>query len=117
MLSIWSLPAISSNIFPNKLELAATLVEARPCLRSCGRLAAVGLKIKYLPDAIGILGTITCHLTEASLAEWMSAAGFHVERIVSPLSSLHDGEGSLFPYVLLARLLAILIDSGFRSIA
>jgi SAM-dependent methyltransferase len=76
----------TSNFFehlPAKSSLVATLSEAFRCLKSGGRLIALGPNIKYLPGEYWDFFDHQTILTELSLAEALELCGFVVERTIA----------------------------------
>jgi SAM-dependent methyltransferase len=72
----------TSNFFehlPNKATLAATLTQAHRCLKSGGRLIAMGPNIKFLPGAYWDFWDHHLPLTELSLSEGLRNIGFRIE--------------------------------------
>jgi SAM-dependent methyltransferase len=73
----------TSNFFehlPGKHSLAGTLAQAHRCLRPGGKLIALGPNIKYLPGAYWDFWDHCLPLTESSLSEGITAAGFRIIR-------------------------------------
>lgn len=86
---LWPLPensldaVFTSNFFehlPDKATLGRTLDQARRCLRTGGRLIALGPNIKYLPGAYWDFWDHYLPLTETSLCEGLENRGFQIER-------------------------------------
>lgn len=86
--SPWPLAAESldvvftSNFFehlPDKNVLTRTLQQAYRCLKSGGRLIAMGPNIKYVPGAYWDFWDHYLPLTEASLSEGLELVGFDIE--------------------------------------
>jgi SAM-dependent methyltransferase len=84
----WALPAeqldvvFTSNFFehlPDKSALGRTLDEAFRCLKSGGRLIALGPNIKFTRGAYWDFWDHYLPLTEASLSEGMRVRGFHID--------------------------------------
>jgi SAM-dependent methyltransferase len=76
----------TSNFFehlPGKPSLLSTLSEAFRCLKSGGRLIALGPNIKYLPGEYWDFFDHHTILTELSLAEALELCGFVVERTIA----------------------------------
>ena len=76
----------TSNFFehlPNKYSLRQTLKQAFRCLRSGGRLIAVGPNIKYLPGAYWDFFDHHIMLTEQSLGEALQVEGFLLDKVIS----------------------------------
>jgi SAM-dependent methyltransferase len=85
----WELPddsldvVFTSNFFehlPDKATLARTLQQARRCLKSGGKLIAMGPNIKLLPGAYWDFFDHYLPLTELSLSEGLATNGFVLER-------------------------------------
>jgi len=83
----WQLPdssldvVFTSNFFehlPDKLALRSTLREAARCLRSGGRLVALGPNIKFVQGAYWDFWDHFLCLTEMSLAEAMETNGYRM---------------------------------------
>ena len=75
----------TSNFFehlPDKDALRRTLHEAFRCLKPGGRLICLGPNIRYLPGAYWDFWDHYLPLTERSLTEILTLAGFRVERVV-----------------------------------
>jgi len=73
----------TSNFFehlPSKRDVRAALIESRRCLRSGGRLIALGPNIRYLNGAYWDFYDHYVPLTERSLGEVMVETGFTVEQ-------------------------------------
>jgi len=88
----WPLPdasldaAFTSNFLehlPDKALLVATVKEAFRCLKPGGRLICLGPNIRYLPGAYWDFFDHYIPLTERSLAECLTTAGFAIERSVA----------------------------------
>jgi SAM-dependent methyltransferase len=106
----WPIPdntldlVFTSNFFehlPDKSSLAATLQEARRCLRPGGRLVALGPNIKYLPGAYWDFWDHYLPLTEASLSEGLETAGFHLEKVVARFLPYTMSKGVRYPLIFL----------------
>jgi len=72
----------TSNFFehlPSKDDLAKTIVEARRCLRSGGRLIAMGPNVKFVGGAYWDYFDHHIALTDRSLVEALETAGFRIE--------------------------------------
>jgi SAM-dependent methyltransferase len=94
----------TSNFFehlPDKASLAATLLEARRCLRPGGRLVALGPNIKYLAGPYWDFWDHYLPLTEASLAEGLQTAGFRLERVIPRFLPFTMAHGPRYPLMLL----------------
>lgn len=85
----WPLPdadldlVFTSNFFehlPDKAALGRTLAEAFRCLKSNGRLLALGPNIKFTGGRYWDFWDHYLPLTEASLSEGLKTTGFAVER-------------------------------------
>ena len=85
--SRWPLPDASLDVvftsnflehLPDKVALGRTLDEAHRCLRSGGRLVAMGPNIKYLPGEYWDFWDHYLPLTEMSLKEALVVRGFLV---------------------------------------
>src|ERR1043165_5219610 len=85
----WQLPdesldtVFTSNFFehlPDKAALGRTLQQVRRCLKTGGKLIAMGPNIKYLPGAYWDFWDHYLPLTETSLGEGLSTNGFVVEQ-------------------------------------
>lgn len=112
----WDLPdksldvVFTSNFFehlPDKAALKATLEQAYRCLKPGGCLICLGPNIKYLPGAYWDFWDHYLPLTELSLAEGLSLAGFRVERNVArflPYSMSQGFQPPLFFLQLYLRL-------------
>jgi len=105
----WPLPddtldlVFTSNFFehlPSKSSLAATLHEARRCLRPGRRLVCLGPNIKYLPGAYWDFWDHYLPLTEASLAEGLQMVGFKLERVVPRFLPYTMADGPRYPLFL-----------------
>ncbi|MDR2675292.1 MAG: methyltransferase domain-containing protein [Opitutaceae bacterium] len=71
----------TSNFFehlPDKTALQRTLAEARRCLKSGGRLIAMGPNIRCVPGAYWDFWDHYLPLTELSLAEGLQSLGFEI---------------------------------------
>jgi SAM-dependent methyltransferase len=86
----WPLPpgsldvAFSSNFFehlPSKQALEATLLEALRCLKSGGRLIAMGPNIRYVGGAYWDFFDHYLPLTDRSLVEVLTKCGFETELV------------------------------------
>jgi SAM-dependent methyltransferase len=84
----WALPdnsldvVFTSNFFEHlytKQDLRATLLQAWRCLRSGGRIIAMGPNIRYLPGEYWDFYDHYLALTELSLGEVMTETGFTLE--------------------------------------
>jgi SAM-dependent methyltransferase len=72
----------TSNFFEHlytKNDLRDTLLQARRCLRTGGRIIALGPNIRYLPGEYWDFYDHYLALTELSLGEVMTATGFSLE--------------------------------------
>ena len=87
----WGIPAsaldlvFTSNFFehlPGKDALRSTLAQALRCLKPGGRLVCMGPNIRFLPDVYWDFWDHHLALSDRSLAEGLSLAGFAVERCV-----------------------------------
>lgn len=87
----WPLPdaaldvVFTSNFFehlPSKQALGATIDEVRRCLRSGGRLIAMGPNVRFLGGAYWDFWDHHLALTELSVAEALAARGFRMERVI-----------------------------------
>jgi SAM-dependent methyltransferase len=87
----WPLPddsldlVFTSNFFehlPTKDALRRTLHQALRCLRPGGRIVCLGPNIRFLPGAYWDFWDHYLPLTDRSLVEGLSLAGFAVERCV-----------------------------------
>ena len=75
----------TSNFFehlPHKDALRATLGQALRCLKPGGRLVCMGPNIRFLPDVYWDFWDHHLPLSDRSLAEGLSLAGFSVERVI-----------------------------------
>ena len=110
----WPLPedsldvVFTSNFFehlPTRPALEETLAEAHRCLRSGGRLVALGPNIKYLGGAYWDFWDHYLPLTEASLAEVIEIAGLTVVESVPRFLPYTMSAGRQYPgFVLRAYL-------------
>ncbi|HEV1995559.1 MAG TPA: class I SAM-dependent methyltransferase [Candidatus Acidoferrum sp.] len=76
----------TSNFFehlPTKGHLMLTLQEAHRCLRSGGRLIAMGPNVKHLPGAYWDFFDHHIPLTELALQEALEVAGFRCLEVIS----------------------------------
>lgn len=100
----------TSNFFehlPDTRALARTLVEAKRCLKSGGRIIAMGPNIKYLP---GVYWDFLDHhiaLTENSLSEALSQAGLRVESSIDKFLPFTMVDGPKYPTSFVALYLRI----------
>jgi SAM-dependent methyltransferase len=87
----WQLPAESldvvftSNFFehlPSKQALADTVDQAKRCLRSGGRIIAMGPNVRHIGGAYWDFWDHHLALTDRSLKEHLNLQGFHPEKIV-----------------------------------
>lgn len=87
----WALPdeslevVFTSNFFEHletKRELRETLLQARRCLRTGGRIVALGPNIRYLAGSYWDFYDHYLPLTELSLGEVLTETGFTVEEQV-----------------------------------
>ncbi len=106
----WPLPAndldvvFTSNFFehlPNKETLQRTLGEAWRCLKPHGRIICLGPNIKYLPGQYWDFWDHDLPLTELSLQEGLSLAGFVVERTIPRFLPYSMSQGFTPPLALL----------------
>lgn len=102
----WSLPSNSldvvftSNFFehlPDKDALARTLREAERCLKSGGRLIAMGPNIKYVPGIYWDFWDHHVPLTEQSLSEAMMLEGFSIEKCLDKFLPFTMVNGPRYP--------------------
>jgi SAM-dependent methyltransferase len=94
----------TSNFFehlPDKASLARTLGEVRRCLKPGGRLVALGPNIKFLPGRYWDFWDHSLPLTECSLAEGLTAAGFEVEARMARFLPYTMSQGPRYPLILL----------------
>jgi len=90
--STWALPderldvVFTSNFFehlPSKEALSATIGQAKRCLRSGGRLIAMGPNVKYVGGAYWDFWDHHLALSDVSLKELLSLQGFEIERTIN----------------------------------
>lgn len=90
----------TSNFFehlPDKQALARTLREANRCLKSGGRLIAMGPNIKYVPGAYWDFIDHHLPLTELSLAEAFTQQGFRIEKRIDKFLPFTMASGPQYP--------------------
>ena len=90
----------TSNFFehlPNKRALSDTLAQACRCLKSGGRLMALGPNIKYLPGAYWDFWDHHLALTELALQEALTLQGFKIERCISRFLPYTMSQGRQYP--------------------
>lgn len=100
----------TSNFFehlPDKSALGRTLDEIRRCLRSGGRLVAMGPNIKYLPGRYWDFWDHHVALTETSLKEALVTRGFRVERCFGKFLPYTMVSGPRYPLFLLRAYLRL----------
>lgn len=114
--AVWPLPensldvVFTSNFFehlPDKRTLAATLEQARRCLRPGGLLIAMGPNIKFLPGAYWDFWDHHLPLTEASLSEGLLTHGFEVVQCHDRFLPYTMAHGPRYPLLLLKLYLKI----------
>ncbi len=102
----WGLPdnsldvVFTSNFFehlPDKGALGKTLDEVRRCLRTGGRLIAMGPNIKYLPGAYWDFWDHYLPLTEASLAEALANRRFAITSCIARFLPYTMAGGPRYP--------------------
>jgi hypothetical protein len=94
----------TSNFFehlPDKAALGSTLDQARRCLKSGGKLIAMGPNIKFLPGAYWDFWDHYLPLTEASMAEGLRVHGFDVLRCLDRFLPYTMAHGPQYPLILL----------------
>ncbi len=94
----------TSNFFehlPDKRTLAATLDQARRCLKPGGCLIAMGPNIKFLPGAYWDFWDHHLPLTEASLSEGLQTHGFELVRCVDRFLPYTMAHGPRYPLLFL----------------
>jgi len=100
----------TSNFFehlPAKAALAATLVEARRCLRPGGRLIAMGPNIRCLPGAYWDFFDHHIPLSDASLGEALMVSGFELETMIGRFLPYTMVGGPEYPLSFLRLYLAL----------
>ena len=106
----WPIPenhldvVFTSNFFehlPNKQTLQRTLCEALRCLKPDGRIICLGPNIKFLPGAYWDFWDHYLPLTELSLQEGLSLAGFVTERATARFLPYSMSQGFTPPLALL----------------
>ena len=112
----WPLPdgsldvVFTSNFFehlPDKPALGRTLDEIRRCLRSGGRLVALGPNIKYLSGAYWDFWDHYIPLTELSLKEALVTRGFGVDVCLGRFLPYTMASGPRYPVALLRAYLKL----------
>lgn len=102
----WPLPDSSvdviftSNFFEHlsdKTALARTLAEAHRCLKPGGRLIALGPNITYVGGAYWDFIDHHIPLTERSVSEVITQAGFRVEKCISRFLPYTMSDGRRYP--------------------
>lgn len=102
----WPLPndsldtVFTSNFFehlPDTQALARTLREAHRCLKSGGRLIAMGPNIKYVPGAYWDFLDHHLPLTEQSLSEALLHQGFRIEKCIDKFLPFTMVNGPHYP--------------------
>jgi SAM-dependent methyltransferase len=100
----------TSNFFehlPAKSNVLATLSEAFRCLKSQGRLIALGTNIKYLPGEYWDFFDHQTILTELSLPEALELCGFVVERAIARFLPYTIVGGPRYPLAFVRLYLAL----------
>jgi SAM-dependent methyltransferase len=100
----------TSNFFehlPDKAALGRTLEEIRRCLKTGGRLVALGPNIKYLPGAYWDFWDHYLPLTELSLNEALENRAFTVERCLPKFLPYTMAKGPRYPLLFLRLYLAL----------
>ena len=90
----------TSNFFehlPSKEALLRTLREANRCLRTGGRIIAMGPNIRFVPGAYWDFFDHYVPLTERSLIEAMEAEGFRGETVIDRFLPYSMSQGSQPP--------------------
>lgn len=114
----WALPdealdvVFTSNFFehlPSKEALRRTMDQALRCLKPGGRLICLGPNIKFLPGRYWDFWDHYLALTEASLGEGLSLAGFTVERTEAKFLPYSMSQGFAPP----AAFLRIYVKASF----
>jgi SAM-dependent methyltransferase len=102
----WPLPdesldvVFTSNFFehlPDSHALTQTLVEAKRCLKTDGRLIAMGPNIAYARDAYWGVIDHRLALSEQSLSEALSHQGFRIEKCIDKFLPFTMAEGPQYP--------------------
>ncbi|MBV8843903.1 MAG: class I SAM-dependent methyltransferase [Bryobacterales bacterium] len=105
-----SLDAVfTSNFFehlPDKAALQRTLENAMRCLRSGGRLVAMGPNIKYVPGGYWDFFDHYIPLTELSLAEVLKSCAFDIEVCIGRFLPYTMSQGRTYPVSMLRIYLA-----------
>src|SRR2546423_10381305 len=100
----------TSNFFehlPDKASLGRTLDEIHRCLKTGGRLIAIGPNIKYLPGAYWDFWDHYIPLTETSLREALVNRAFTIEECVARFLPYTMASGPRYPLLFLRLYLAL----------
>jgi SAM-dependent methyltransferase len=106
----WPLPdnsldvVFTSNFFehlPDKTALGRTLDEIHRCLKSGGRMIAMGPNIKYLPGSYWDFWDHYLPLTEKSLREAMESRQFKIEQCFGKFLPYTMVSGYRYPVILI----------------
>ncbi len=100
----------TSNFFehlPEKAAIAQTLLEARRCLKSGGRLIALGPNIKHLGGLYWDFWDHQVPLTEKSLCEALRTCGFSIDLCISRFLPYTMSSGRRYPLVFVKLYLAL----------
>ena len=112
----WPLPdntldvVFTSNFFEHLSDtqaLTRTLTEAKRCLKSGGRLIAMGPNIKYVPGAYWDFIDHHMPLTELSLVEAFTQQGFHIEKCIGKFMPFTMASGLHYPAFFVAAYLRL----------
>jgi len=100
----------TSNFFehlPSRRSLADTLGQARRCLRSGGRIIAMGPNSRYVGGAYWDFWDHHIALTERSLVEVLEIEGFRIEKVIPRFLPYTMVNSRRYPMLLVSCYLAV----------